>query len=152
MSKQTFGKVLLSLAVGLSAIVSTIVDLLPGKLGHVYNPEWPAHAVFHDIVMFLLLDWMAIVCLWLLWRKSTEPRIGALVSLLLVLGFWSPFYYVTTLFPSASLSANPAETEAISVVVLGFRLYFNVMIGTALIVMALIGYGLFRRGEHNSVA
>jgi hypothetical protein len=151
MSQQTSGKVLLTLAVALSAVVSTLVDLLPGKTGHVFNPEWPAHAIFHDIVMFLMLDWMAIVCLWLLWRKSAEPRVGPLVSLLLVLGFWSPFYYVTVLFPGASLSANPAEMEAVSVVVLGFRLYFNVMIGTALMLMALVGYWLFRRGEHKRV-
>jgi len=81
MSQQKVGKVFLSLAVSLSAIVSTIVDLLPGDTGHVHNPEWPAHAVFHDIVMFLLLDWMAIVCLWLLWRKSAEPDVGVLVAL-----------------------------------------------------------------------
>jgi len=151
MSQQTSGRVLLTLAVGLSAVVSTLVDLLPGKIGHVFNPEWPAHALFHDIVMFLLLDWMAIVCLWLLWRKSGEPRLGPLVSLLLVLGFWSPFYYATVLFPGASLAANPAEMEAVSVVVLGFRLYFNVMIGTGLMLMALVGYWLFHRGEHKRV-
>ena len=43
-----------------------------------------------------------------------KPRIGPLVALLLVLGFWSPFYYVSVLFPGASLSANPAEMEAVS--------------------------------------
>ena len=85
---------------------------------------------------------MAQVC------RATHRRAG---DAALVLGFWSPFYYVTTLFPSASLSANPAEMEAVSVVILGFRLFFNVMIGTVLMVTGLIGYGLFRRGEHNSV-
>lgn len=152
MSQQTLGKLLLSLAVGLSAVVSTVVDLLPGETGHVYNPEWPAHAVFHDVLMFLFLDWMAVVSLWLLWRKSTEPHVGALVALLLVLGFCTPFYYVTFLFPTASLSANPVEREAVSFVILGFRVYFNVLIGTALIALAMVGYGLFRRGGRQPFA
>ena len=106
MNRQTTGKVLISIAVALSAIVSTIVDLLPGDTGHVFNAGWNPHAIFHDIVMFLLLDWMAVVCLWLLWRKSSEPRVGVKVATLLVLGFWTPFYYVSSVFPMASLSAN----------------------------------------------
>ncbi len=56
MRQQMVGKVFLSLAVRLSAIVATIVDPLPGDNGHFHNPQWPAHAIFHDIVMFLLLD------------------------------------------------------------------------------------------------
>jgi len=90
MNKQTTGKVLISVAVALSAIVSTIVDLLPGDTGHVFNHDWNPHAIFHDIVMFLLLDWMAVVSLWLLWRKSSEPLVGVKVATLLVVGFWTP--------------------------------------------------------------
>ena len=109
MSSQTAAKVLISVAVALSAIVSTLVDLSTGDAAHVYNPAWHPHAVFHDIVMFLLLDFMALVCLWLLWRKSSEPKVGVKVAALLVVGFWSPFYYVTFLFPTASLSATPDD-------------------------------------------
>jgi hypothetical protein len=97
--------------------------------------------------MFLLLDWMALVGLWLLWRRSTEPLIGVRVAVLLVLGFWTPFYYVTTLFPAASLSSTRAEMELVSIMVGGMRFYFNVMIGTAMIIIALIGYWLYRRED-----
>ena len=147
MNKQTTGKVLISIAVALSAIVSTMVDMLPGDTGHVFNPTWNPHAVFHDIVMFLLLDQMALVSLWLLWRKSSEPLTGVRVATLLVLCFWTPFYYVSTFFPMASLSANLAEMDKVSVLVGGVRVYFNVMIGTSMMVVALIGYWLYRRGE-----
>ncbi len=51
MNKQTPGKVLISATVTLSVIVSTIVDLMPGHTGHVFNHDWNPHAVFHDIVM-----------------------------------------------------------------------------------------------------
>ncbi len=146
MNKQTVGKVLISVAVALSAIVSTIVDLMPGHTGHVFNHHWNPHAIFHDIVMFLLLDWMAVVSLWLLWRKSSEPLIGVKVATLLVVGFWTPFYYVTTLFPMASLSANLEEMDKVSIMVGGVRVYFNVMIGSTMLVIALIGYGLYRKG------
>lgn len=145
MNKKVTGKVLISLAVALSAIVSTIVDLLPGDTGHVFNATWNPHAIFHDIVMFLLLDWMAVVSLWLLWRKSSEPLVGVKVATLLVVGFWTPFYYVSTLFPMASLSANLQEMDKVSIVVAGLRIYFNVIIGTAMVVIALAGYWLFNR-------
>lgn len=144
------GKVLISFAVALSAIVSTIVDLLP--VGHVYNPGWNPHAVFHDVVMFLLLDWMAVVWLCLLWRKSSESLVGVTVATLLVVGFWFPFYYVTTLFPMASLSVNVAEIEKTSMVIADVRFCVNVMIGTAMIAIALVGYWLYRKDAVPDVA
>jgi hypothetical protein len=154
-SKQKTGKILISIAVALTAIVSTIVDLLPGESGHVFNPTWSGHAVFHDIVMFLLLDFMAIVCLWLLWRKSLEPQIAVKVNTLLVLGFWTPFYYVTTFFPQASLAAanegTPEYSSEIQAVTLGsiagMPIYINVCIGTVMIIIALIGYYLYNKGR-----
>ncbi len=39
MNLQKTGKIILSIAIALSAIVSTIVDLLPGDAGHVHNPH-----------------------------------------------------------------------------------------------------------------
>ena len=150
MNNQTTGKALISISVALSAIVSTVVDMLPGDTGHVFNATWNPHAVFHDIVMFLLLDQMALVCLWLLWRKSSEPLTGVRVATLLVLCFWTPFYYVSTIFPMASLSANLAEMDKVSLMVGGQRVYFNVMIGTSMIVVALIGYWLYRRGDQHT--
>lgn len=68
------------------------------------------------------------------------------VATLLVLGFWTPFYYVSTMFPMASLSANLDEMGKVSLLVGGIRVYFNVMIGSAMIVIALIGYWLYGRG------
>ena len=149
MMRQTLGKILVSVALVLSAVISTVVDLLPGEVAHVQNPEWHPHAIFHDIVMFLLLDFMAIVCLWLLWRKSTEPRVGVTVGVLLVVGFWTPFYYITTLFPQASLSASPHDVSqgAILVSWMPFPLYINVLVGTVLLVVAAVGYYLYRKGE-----
>jgi hypothetical protein len=145
MTRQTLGKVLISTGLALSAIVSTAVDLMHGDAAHVHNAAWHPHAIFHDIVMFLLLDFMAVVCLWLLWRKSCEPKVGVKVAALLVIGFWSPFYYITTLFPAASLSATPNDLSkgAIFVSWLPFPLHINVLIGTVLLMITAVGYFLY---------
>ena len=152
MTRQALGKVLISVAIILSAVVSTVVDLMHGDIAHVHNPAWHPHAIFHDIVMFLLLDFMAAVCLWLLWRKSSEPEVAVTVAMLLLIGFWSPFYYVTTLFPAASLSASPDDVGkgAILVSWAPFPLYINVLVGTALLAIAVLGCLLYRNGQRRS--
>lgn len=152
MTLQTTGRILVSMAIVISAGVSTVIDLLPGDTAHVQNPLWHPHAIFHDIVMFLLLDFMAIVCIWLLWRKSSEPGVGVKVGVLLMVGFWSPFYYVTTLFSQASLSASPHDVSkgAILVSWMPFPLYINVLVGTAMLLLSATGYYLYRTGEGRS--
>ena len=62
------------------------------------------------------------------------------VPTLLVLCFWTPFYYVSTIFPMASLLANLAEMDKVLILVGGVRVYFNVMIGSSMVVIALIRY------------
>ena len=68
MNRHLTGKVLVSVSVALTAIVSTLVDLLPGATGHVFNTSWNPHAIFHDVVMFLLLDQIALIALWMIMR------------------------------------------------------------------------------------
>ena len=149
MSRQTAGKVLISVSMVLSGLVSTGVDLSRGDAAHVYNPDWHPHAIFHDIEMFVLLDFMVIVCLWLLWRRSKEPKVGAQVSTLLMIGFWTPFYWITFVFPDASLAANQEDPAASAVIVdwLPWPLYYNVLVGTILLTMAGVGYWVFRGGK-----
>ena len=154
MNRQKLGKIVVSVALVLSALISTIVDLSGGDLAHVHNPDWHPHAVFHDIVMFLFLDFMTVVCLWLIWRKTKEPGLGIKVGTLTMIGFWSPFYYVTTIFPMASLASTPDDISKGALLVSWFPLplYINVMIGTFLLALTLTGHFLYRRGEfhHNA--
>lgn len=154
MTRQMLGKVFISSAIVLSAMVSTGIDLSYGDTAHVRNAAWHPHAIFHDIVMFLFLDFMGLVCLWLLWRKSSEPDVGVRVAALLMVGFWSPFYYVTTLFPAASLAATPEKVSngAILVSWAPFPLYINVLVGTFLLATTAVGYVLYVGGERKSPA
>jgi hypothetical protein len=38
-----------------------------------------------------------------MWRRSTEPELGATVALLVQLAIWTPFFYLTLLVRETSL-------------------------------------------------
>jgi|GEM_PF-897852 len=162
MNKITAGRTLISISVALGATGSTIVDNLPGSQGHMQAIQtWPPHALFHDAAMFLLLDGISLICLWLMLRRSREPLVAARVATLLVIVYWTPFFYVTTLFPQASLApsspvgmpyhaANHAQwdaaTQKLMPIVLGIPLYGNAVAAAGWILVAIVGYWLMRRG------
>ncbi len=102
-TKIRAGRAGVTLSVVLTAVVSTVVDVMPGEDGHMGNPQWPPHALFQDAAMFCTLLAMMCIFLWLLLRKSREPQVGMLAATLFPFGFWSGFFYITTLFPQASL-------------------------------------------------
>ena len=104
MKQRNFGRYILSLVLVVGAVISMKVDFTET---HIYNPAWPPHAVFHDIAMLNHLVGTSLIALWLMWRKSSEPNIGLRVATLVVLSFWSAFFYVTTLVPNSSLKAMP---------------------------------------------
>lgn len=163
MNKITVGRTLISLSVVLGAIGSTIVDNISGPQAHMRAVQtWPPHALFHDAAMFLLLDGISLICLWLLFRRSREPMIAARVSTLVVIAYWTPFFYITTLYPQASLApsspvglpyhaANYAQWDAAmqkaTPIVLGIPIQVNALVGSAWILIAVIGYWLIRKGH-----
>jgi hypothetical protein len=164
--KIQVGRALVALSVMLTAVVSTIVDVIPGEDGHMGNPQWPPHALFHDAAMFCTLLAMMCIFLWLLLRKSREPQVGMLAATLFPFGFWSGFFYITTLFPQASLltatvrdasgrfvalnAGNmaqwPDHVKAATPVVLGIPIYINVAIGVVLMAVAALGLWCYRGG------
>ncbi|MBD1997585.1 hypothetical protein H6F88_32385 [Oculatella sp. FACHB-28] len=131
-------RILLSVVLVSTAVVSVAVDW---NATHVFNPEWHPHAKFHDVVMLWLLSGMSIMALWLLWRRSTEPNIAYTVAMLVPVVFWSPFFFVTLVIPGTSLQADLEEALPI---VAGIPIYANVVVATVSVVLALIGYGLYR--------
>ena len=104
MNRITTGRVLIGLSLTLGTIGSTVIDNFPQPIGHMSAVRtWPPHALFHDAAFFLLLDGITAICLWLLFRRSREPMLGALIATLVVFVYWTPFFYITTLYPQASL-------------------------------------------------
>lgn len=135
---RRISRILLSVVLVSTAVVSVAVDW---NASHIFNPDWAAHARFHDVVMLWLLSGMSIMALWLLWRRSAEPAIAYTVAMLVPVIFWSPFFFTTILVPGTSLKANPNEALPM---VAGIPIYPNVAVATVSIVLALIGYGLYR--------
>lgn len=139
-------RILLSVVLVTTAVVSVAVDW---NTTHLFNPDWHPHAKFHDAVMLWLLSGMSIVALWLLWRRSAEPDLGYTVAMLVPVIFWSPFFFVTLLVPGTSLQADLNEAPPR---IAGIPIYPNVAVATISVVLALIGYGLYRasRSEPSS--
>lgn len=141
MLKKEIGRVLLSVALVGTAVVSVAVDW---NASHVFNPEWTPHARFHDVVMLWLLCGISIIALWLLWRQSLEPNIGGTVAALVPIVFWLPFFFMTLLVPGTSLKANPDEVIPS---LRGIPLYPNVVTAAICVTIATIGYWLYRTGK-----
>lgn len=162
MNKITVGRTTIGLAALLGSIGSTIVDNVGGIDAHMQAVNrWPPHALFHDAAMFLLLDGVTLICLWLLFRRSREPEIGARVTTLFVTAYWTPFFFITTLYEQASLvpsspvglpyhlsnfSLWDAASKQATPVVFGFPVYVNGLVGAMWIAITLMGYALFRKG------
>lgn len=134
---RRISRILLSVVLVSTAVVSVAVDW---NATHIFNPEWHPHAKFHDVVMLWLLSGISIVALWLLWRRSTEPDIGYTVATLVPVIFWLPFFFVTLVIPGTSLQAS----QEVPPMVAGIPIYPNVAVATLSIILALVGYGLYR--------
>jgi hypothetical protein len=162
MNKIVVGRTIIALSATLGAIGSTIIDNVAGPNAHIRAVStWPPHALFHDAAMFLLLDGVTLMCLWLLFRRSREPEVGARATTLLVLAYWTPFFYITTLYPQASLApTSPVghpynisnfelwepTIKRVTPVILGIPIHANAVVGAMWVVIALVGYAIFRRG------
>lgn len=137
MLSQKIGRILISVVVVNTAVVSTIVDW---NSSHIFNPAWPPHARFHDVAMLHLLDGVSILGLWLMWRRSAEPEIGVRVAALVPIIFWAAFFYTTFLVPGTSLLASPDESPPSFA---GIPLYPNVVLATINVVLSTLGYWLY---------
>jgi hypothetical protein len=162
MNKIVVGRTIIALSAALGAIGSTIIDNIAGPNAHMRAVQtWPPHALFHDAAMFLLLDGVTLICLWLLFRRSREPEIAARVTTLLVMAYWTPFFYITTVYPQASLApTSPVghpfnihnfeswdlASQTVTPVIFGIPVHVNAIVGAMWVVIALVGYTIFRRG------
>jgi hypothetical protein len=161
MNRVMIGRGMIAASLALGAIGSTIIDNAGGSTAHMLAiATWPPHALFHDAAMFLLLDSVSLICLWLLFRKSREPIVAARVATLVVLAYWLPFFFITTLFPQASLMPespvgmpynmgnvgqwSPNVRQA-TPFILGMPLYLNAAVAAWWISIALIGYRVFSK-------
>lgn len=139
MSKQKMARVLLSVLVTSSTLISIAADW---NSSHVFNPDWSAHAKFHDIMLLTLLTGLLPLLLWLLWRKSSEPEIAIKVATFILVIFWGSFY-VNYLIPGTSPQAFPDIPPP---TLWGIPLYPNMIVATIMIILSLVAYRLYQSG------
>lgn len=139
MLRQKIGRVLLSTVVVSTTAVSGIVDW---NESHVFNPEWVAHARFHDVMLLVTLTGIMLVSLWLIWRDSLEPGVGIRVATLLQVFFWGSFYiavWIPGASPAAFVNESPPQ-------VAGLSLYPNMVVAVICIVLAILADWLYHSG------
>jgi hypothetical protein len=92
-------KVLLTVVLGGGSIMSFVLDW---SSNHLLNPLWHPHARFHAAILLFLFAGVAATALWLIWRRSLEPRTALTAAALLSASYWTPFFFVPFLLPGSS--------------------------------------------------
>lgn len=140
------GRILLTVSLVLSALVSIAVDL---NETHLFNPDWHPHAVFHDVAMLNLLAGMTIFALWLLWRRyDNDPALASGFALFLPVIFWSVFFWGPVLVSEASLFAVEDE---LALHVGDLHIAPNIVVALVMLAISIAGFVLDRRARTASL-
>lgn len=67
------------------------VPLLEINQTHVFNPQWEAHARLHEVWQLATNSALALLALWLTWRRQ-QIRLASLLSMLVTGGFLFAFF------------------------------------------------------------
>lgn len=105
MSRQTIGRVLVSLAAVFTALGTVVADMSPT---HVFNPAWVPHARFHGAQLVTIAILLAAIALWLLWWPAPAPAHRLRLAALLAALFWIAFFPAMAV-PGTMLLYPPAE-------------------------------------------
>ena len=104
MTRPLAGRLLLTGLLLGTAGVSVAVD---ADSSHLFNRDWPPHAVFHDVALLAYLSLLCGVGVWLTWRAGPEPSKDAALAALFCGGFWATFFLA-----GFSPAAAPRPTRA----------------------------------------
>ena len=136
--RQKLAKWIMTFVLVTQAILGFVLDWSPN---HLLNPEWHAHARFHEALLLFMLTGVSGTGLWLLWRKSKEPEVAIKVAGLISFSFWTPFFYVTYLLPSSTLWAGqPGSVPHIA----GWVFYPNVAVAAVFLLITGTAWRLAR--------
>ncbi len=102
---------------------------------HVFNENWPPHARFHSVVLLFTLLALGLVCLWLLWKKSSEKLSHCFVAAALPFFYWGNFF-TALLIPGTSVEDKAGTLPT----VFGFPL--NIVVAFSLVAGSLAGFFL----------
>lgn len=124
MKAQLLGRLLLSLVV-LATVVAEIGFTWIGWTGeHVFNPDWHPHARFHAAQLVGFGIALSLGGLWMVWRRSLEPRVAASAVAGALICLWGAEFFAFAV-PGTSPSPNPAEPNTLQL--LGLAIHGNLL-------------------------
>ena len=101
-------RVILTVELALGVVLSFLLDW---SSNHLLHPAWHPHARFHGALLLFFLAGTSATALWLLWRRSMEPLVAIDVAVLVMVAFWTPLFYITSVLPGSTAWAGPAGAE-----------------------------------------
>ena len=85
MKRTSAGRWILSSVAALTAVGGFLADW---NRTHLFNPNWPPHAKFHDAQSILLASLLGASGLYFLWRRGEHPERNLALGALLPSFFW----------------------------------------------------------------
>jgi len=141
MSRMQLGRILLTLALAATTVLSFVLDWSPN---HLLNPLWHPHARFHGALLLFMLAGMSGTAIWLLWRNSSEPKVALRAAALLTLSFWTPLFYVTSVLPGSTSWAGAPDADPR---LRGSVVTPNLTVAAVFVLIAVAGFLLSFSGE-----
>lgn len=130
---QLMARVLATLGLVFIAVVLPLLELSPT---HVFNPFWPPHARFHEVWQLSTNAAVALVGLWLVWRRA-DVRLAAVLGCLLMGGALLAAG-LGRLYGGAIAYEGGPTLEVLGI-------HVNVLVPTGILVMFLCAYMLESR-------
>jgi len=90
---NTFGRLLMSLAIGIYAFIPPFADLATDT--HVFHNDWVPHARMHTVWLLGVSSSLGLVTLYFLWLRKDEPLFNINIAALLSLCVYGPFFLST---------------------------------------------------------
>src|SRR4051812_43902486 len=108
MTMLRIARLILTIELVLGVFLSFLLDW---SSNHLLHPAWHPHARFHGALLLFFLAGASGIALWLMWRKSLEPRVAIDTAALITGAFWTPLFYVSSVLPGSTGSAGPTGAE-----------------------------------------
>jgi hypothetical protein len=109
---------------------------------HIYNPNWPPHAKFHNAQTMVMASASALLSLWFLWRRGENALLRLNVSSIFACFYWMCLL-PSILFPGAAFYDPDFGGYHAMPSVLGFEL--NQAYGAAFFIVLVAGANWLER-------
>ena len=129
-------KLLISFCVALFLIVIPYLEI---NASHVFNPEWPAHARFHEVWQLTTNGLLGVFCLWLTWVKNEISIASVLCSC--VMGGVAVAHFIGDYYGGSVLTGN------LNTAILGLEL--AVFASLLVVILSLLAWYLHTKAKPN---